>query len=158
MRRTRTVATLTALVSLAASYMILGAGPASAAGTVKIVAAYFDPIPNGPDPNTAAGRNQEYIVIRNSGSQGVALAGWVLHDVPRLGLTHRYVFPSFTLRPGRSVRVHTGPGTNSGTDLYWGEPDYVWGDDSDTATLQNRSGAVMSSCAWTVADTSPHFC
>ncbi len=145
------------LVALTAG-SFAGTSIAFASGTVKIAAAYYDPNPTGPDPDTNAGRNQEYIVIRNSGSRGVSLTGWVLHDVARAGVTNRYVFPSFTLRPGKSVRVHTGSGTNSATDLYWGKTVYVWGDDSDTATLQSRSGAVMSTCGWTATDTTPHFC
>jgi hypothetical protein len=124
---------------------------------VKITAAYYDPVPGGPDPDTNAGRNQEYILIRNSGSQRVTMTGWVLHDVPRAGTTNRFVFPSFVLRPGATVRVHTGSGTNTSTDLFWGSSVYVWGDDSDTASLV-KSGTTMSTCGWTTANSPPKFC
>ncbi len=132
--------------------------PAAAAGAVKITAAYYDPVPRGPDPDTNAGRNQEYIVIRNGGTTTMKMAGWVLHDVARLGVTHKFVFPAYGLKPGKSVRVHTGSGTNTATDLYWGETVYVWGDDSDTATLQNKAGTVMSTCSWGITSTVPHYC
>lgn len=158
MRKLHT-ATAVALVTLAATFTaVIPAAPASAGGPIKITAAYYDPVKNGPDPDTNTGRNSEYIVIRNGGSRNLALTGWVLHDVPRLGTTNRFVFPTFTLRAGKSVRVHTGSGSNNGADLYWGKTVYVWGDDSDTATLQNRTGSNVSVCSWGVASTSPHYC
>lgn len=150
------IATVLAAASIATTVTALSAAPAWAVGKVKITAAYFDPGP-GSDPDTNAGRNQEYIVIHNSGSRRVRMTGWVLHDVPRAGTTNRFVFPSFRLRPGATVRVHTGSGTNSSSDLYWRSSVYVWGDDSDTATLV-KSGTTMSTCGWTSTNSSPRFC
>jgi len=155
MRKLLAAALATATIATTAT--VFSATPASAAGPVKITAAYYDPNPGGPDPDTNAGRNQEYIVIRNSGSHRVTMTGWVLHDVPRAGSTNKFVFPSFSLRPGKTVRIHTGSGTNSSTDLYWGSSVYIWGDDSDTATLQ-KSGTTMSTCGWTTGSTPPKFC
>ena len=86
------------------------------------------------------------------------MGGWVLHDAPRLGTVNRFVFPRFTLRPGKLVRIHTGIGTNTRTDLYWGKTYYVWGDDADTATLQNKAGTIVSTCSWTSLGTSPKYC
>jgi hypothetical protein len=158
MRKVHT-ATAAALVTLAATFAaVIPASPASAGGPIKITAAYYDPVQNGPDPDTNAGRNTEYIVIRNGGSKSLPLTGFVLHDAPRLGSTNRFVFPKFTLRAGKSVRIHTGSGSNNATDLYWGKTVYVWGDDSDTATLVNRSGSNVSVCSWGVNSTSPHYC
>lgn len=158
MRWTRFISTLAVAVSLATGIANIGAPTASAASNVKITAAYFDPNPSGPDPDTNAGRDAEYIVIRNSGTRSIRLTKWVLHDAPRAGAVNKYVFPSFKLGPGKTVRVHTGSGTNNATDLYWGKTVYVWGDDSDTATLQDGSGKVVSTCHWGTADTSPHYC
>lgn len=146
------LATALATASIFATAAVDASTPALAAGRVKITAAYYDPGP-GSDPDTNYWRNQEYIVIHNSGSRRVRMTGWVLHDVPR-GTPNRFVFPSFRLRPGATVRVHTGSGTNSSSDLYWGSSVYVWGDDSDTATLV-KSGTTMSTCGWTSANSSP---
>src|SRR5438876_2831256 len=139
--------TLTVLGSVAVS-----APPALAASKVRITAAYYDPNP-GPDPDTNAGRNHEYIVIRNFRATKVALTGWILHDVPRAGTVNRFVFPKFVLGPGRVVRIHTGSGSNTRTDLYWGKTFYVWGDDSDTATLQNKARTVVDRRSWTSPNT-----
>ena len=157
--RKLTTAIAATLVTLAATVAaVVPAAPASAAGPVKITAAYYDPVPNGPDPGTNAGRNSEYIVIRNGGTKNIALTGFVLHDAPRLGTTNKFAFPNFTLRAGKSARIHTGSGSNNATDLYWGKTVYMWGDDSDTAKLHNRSGSNVSVCSWGVTSTSPHFC
>jgi len=145
--------TLTVLGSIAVS-----APPALAASKVRITAAYYDPNPGGPDPDTNAGRNHEYIVIRNFRATKLALTGWVLHDVPRAGTVNRFVFPKFALGPGKVVRIHTGSGSNTRMDLYWGKTFYVWGDDSDTATLQNKARTVVDRCSWTSANTSPAYC
>jgi hypothetical protein len=157
MRKCHAASVATVLTLSATFAVLIPPAPASAGGPVKITAAYYDPY-IGPDPDTNAGRNLEYIVIRNGGSRSIALTGFVLHDVPRTGSTNRFVFPKFTLRPGKSVRVHTGSGSNSSTDLYWGKSVYVWGDDADTATLQNKAGSNVSVCSWGTASTSPHYC
>lgn len=129
--------------------------PAVAGGGAKITAVYFDPGP-GPDPQSQL--NQEYVVIRNTTKHRLRMKGWKLHDIPRSGSVNTYRFPRFVLKPGKSVRIHTGKGSRTHSDLYWGLTYYVWGDDSDKATLQNRSGAVLSTCGWTAAAASPKFC
>ena len=144
------------LAVMAGALVLLSAAPALAA--IKIQTAYFDPY-RGPDPNTNAGRNKEYIVIRNTGSHAVSLTGWTLSDKARPTTpSHVYKFPRFTLGGGKSVRVHTGKGRNNRTDLYWGSNVYVWGDDSDTATLKNGRGAKVDSCSWGTRDSSPKAC
>lgn len=131
---------------------------ANALSPVRIYAAYYDPFV-GPDPATNDGRNQEYIVVRNYSSTSVKLTGWTLRDLARVSIPSSvYTFPAFTLKGGSRVRVHTGIGTNTATDLYWGLSYYVWGDDSDTATLKNASGTTVSTCSWLSTDTSPHYC
>jgi Lamin Tail Domain len=143
-----------------AALVLLPAGPASAAARVRITAVYYDPNSAGPDPATNAGRNQEYVVVHNSGTTTAGLGGWTLRDQPRpTSPSHVYRFPSsYRLRPGATVRVHTGKGSNTQTDLYWGLSFYTWGDDSDKATLKNGGGAIVDSCSWTAADHSPKFC
>lgn len=59
----------------------------------------------------------EYVCLKNDDTRPAAMGSWVLRNV----LGRSYNFPvGFTLAPGASVRVHTGAGTNSATDLYWG--------------------------------------
>lgn len=157
-RPSRQILAVTATLILATTMIVASPKIAQSASKARIYAAYYDPNTSGPDPDTNAGRNSEYIVIRNYSTVRVRMRGWVLHDVPRLGTVNRFVFPTFTLRPGKVVRIHTGTGANTRTDLYWGKTTYVWGDDSDTATLQNRAGTIMSTCGWTSTSTSPKYC
>ena len=125
---------------------------------VTITAAYYDPYV-GPDPDTNAGRNLEYIVIRNGGSHTVRLGGWTLRDLARTGqAAHVFRFPKFRLGAGKTVRIHTGTGSKTRSNLYWGSSTYIWGDDADRATLKNSGGTTMSTCSWGSSDTSPTFC
>jgi LysM repeat protein len=65
--------------------------------------------------------DQEALVIVNEGGP-VDLLGWSLRDeTGRL-----YVFPSLVLFQDGAVSVHTRPGTDSVTDLYWGQTSPVW--------------------------------
>jgi hypothetical protein len=57
-------------------------------------------------------------------------------------------FPRFTLRPGHTVKVHTGVGSRTRRDLYWGQDWYVWNNDGDTAKLRNRGGRLIDRCSW----------
>jgi endonuclease YncB( thermonuclease family) len=94
----------------------------------------------------------EYVDVTNEGSSLLDVSGWTLED--EAGYT--YTFPdSFTLGAGDTVRVHTGDGTDTQTDLYWGRGSSVWNDDGDTAYLyddnerladQQTSGSSGGSC------------
>ncbi len=85
----------------------------------------------------------EWVSVRNTGSAPVQLAGCTVSDAAN----HVYTFPSFVLAAGATVTVHTGPGTNSATDLYWGLGSSVWNNTGDTATLKRPDGTVISSLA-----------
>ena len=84
----------------------------------------------------------EMVTVANTGTTPVDLTGWRLHDQ---GGVHVFTFPAFTL-PGLSwVRIHTGAGTNSATDLFWGPGSDVWNNDGEIATLYDASGVQVSS-------------
>jgi len=88
--------------------------------------------------------NDEYVVIRNEGNVDVDLIGWKLKDEAN----HVFTFPSFTLKPGATVTVHTGSGTNTQTDLYWGKDRAVWNNDHDTAYLYDSSMNLIDQESW----------
>lgn len=64
---------------------------------------------------------EETLVIVNDGGP-VDLAGWSLRD----GAGHSYTFPSLMLFEGGAITLHTAAGTDSVTDLYWGQAEPVW--------------------------------
>jgi len=84
----------------------------------------------------------EAAFVFNSG-RAARLEGWTLSDAQ----DNVYTFPNLYLGTGGSVRVHTGSGSNSATDLYWGRDAPVWGEPGDVATLRDESGLVISTLA-----------
>lgn len=84
--------------------------------------------------------NGEWVEISNQGSENESLADWTLTDQQN----HTYTFQNFTLDAGYSVKVHTGAGNDSQTDLYWGRNSPVWNNDGDVASLRDASGAIMA--------------
>ena len=98
----------------------------------------------GRDTGSNASLNAEWVTIKNTSSRARTMTDWTLRDPEG----HVYRFPSFTLRAGRSVRVHTGDGRRDANDLYWGQENYVWNNSGDTAILRNRAGPRIDRCSW----------
>lgn len=84
--------------------------------------------------------NQEWIEISNQGSESQSLEGWTLSDSQK----HTYVFKNFTLKSQASVKVHTGVGDDTATDLYWNRKLPVWNNDGDEAILMDASGNMVA--------------
>ena len=122
---------------------LLAAAPTAAAATkVRIKAAYYDS--PGADTGSNNSLNAEYIVIKNYGSRGKVLTDWTLRDPDG----HVYTFPTFKLRAGRAVKVHTGSGSDTGRHLYSGEGWYVWNNTGDVAKLKKPGGTTVDRCQW----------
>lgn len=136
---------LTAAAALAMTGMV--AGPAQAANpTLHISKVYFDS--PGSDTGSNTSLNAEYVRIKNSSTtKSYTLTGFTLRDKAN----HVYTFKTFTLKPGTSVTVHTGKGTNTSSHVYWNKNWYVWNNTGDTATLKNASGTTVDSCTFTSA-------
>jgi hypothetical protein len=75
---------------------------------------------------------REYVTLENTGHTNADLRGWTLTN-PGSGITR--VLPAFTLRPGRSVRIHSGSGINDWNDVYLGRR-AMWGTHG-TAVVRN---------------------
>ena len=61
-----------------------------------------------------------------------------------------FTFPSFTLKAGASVTVHTGTGKASATNRYYGYTGrrYVWNNTGDTAYLRDSKRVLKDSWAF----------
>ena len=127
-------------------------GGTGATGGVTIHAVYFDS--PGSDDGSNASRDAEWVQLNNPTSSGKAIGGWTLRDAS----SHVFVFPSYTLAAGHSVKVHTGTGTDTSTDLYWGSGSYIWNNTGDTATLTNSSGGTVDTCSYTSSSDPEAFC
>ncbi|MER7794926.1 lamin tail domain-containing protein [Streptomyces sp. NPDC097640] len=134
---------LAAAVAAAASASVaLLPTEAQAAGSIHLYKVYYDS--PGSDNRSNSSLNGEYVQIKNSTSSAVQLKGYTLRD--NTGYT--YTFPSYKISAGKTVKVHTGKGTQSPGHVYWGRGSYVWNNDKDTATLRKPSGAVRDSCSY----------
>jgi micrococcal nuclease len=110
-------------------------GPVTHA-TVRVGAVRADP--PGDESQTP---NEEWVEVDNTGSAPVDLTGWGLRDESS---SHRFEFPDgFRLGGGATVRIHTGCGPATATDLFWCiTGSAVWNNDGDTAFLTDPSGNV----------------
>jgi hypothetical protein len=103
-----------------------------------------------PYPGVVAGDanaqvNAEYVVVKNTASRAKNVRGWFMREKK---LKRTFTFPGFTLCGGCSVKIHSGHGTNTATDLYWGRSAGAWVDSGDTAILHRASGLVQGSCVY----------
>ncbi|HEX8093838.1 lamin tail domain-containing protein [Jatrophihabitans sp.] len=135
---------LAAATVLSLTAVLFGAGPAEATNpTLHFSKAYVNS--PGSDTGTNYSLNGEYVVISNSSyTASYTLTGYTISDRS----AHVYRFRTFVLRPRASVTLHTGSGTNTSTNLYWGSRAYIWNNTGDTAYLKNSVGTLRDSCSW----------
>jgi hypothetical protein len=80
------------------------------------------------------------VEIANNGTSNISFTGWKLINMMK---AKTYPFPAgFSLIPGTTVKVHSGQGNDTSTDLY--NSKQVWGK-ADTAILKDASGKIVSS-------------
>lgn len=82
--------------------------------------------------------NAEAVVVANLGER-VNLAGWSIAD----GEGNKFTFPDLTLLASTEVKIHTGSGVNTTTDLYWGQTAARWGARGTVAYLRNPQGELV---------------
>lgn len=128
------------------------ASPAEAASAIQFGKIVYDS--PGSDTRSNIQINAEYVVIKNSARTSRSLKGWTVRDAQN----HVYTFGTFTLGPGKSVTLHTGRGTNTSTNRYWGQTWYVWNNTGDKATLRDAKGTTMDTCAWTSVGSGSKYC
>ncbi|MEV7617093.1 lamin tail domain-containing protein [Streptomyces sp. NPDC089799] len=133
---------LTAGTALTAAALLLVPGQATAAGTLRISKIWYDS--PGSDTRTNTSLNGEWVQITNGTATAVSLKGWTLNDASR----HTYTFGAFTLKPGKTVTVKTGRGTNTTSTLFQQRAAYVWNNDKDTATLRRANKTIHHTCAY----------
>lgn len=108
---------------------------ATSTATLKIVELQAD-APGSDRDNP----NGEWLEIANQGNEAVNLDRYSIKDEAN----HIYTFGAFTLKPGATVRLHSGQGRDTASALYWGlAGDSVWNNDSDTAFLRDAAGALV---------------
>lgn len=81
----------------------------------------------------------ETVILANLGDPA-RLAGWTLSD----GKSNRYTFPDVTVFQNADVALHTGEGTDTPSDLYWGQSAAIWGKTGTVAYLRDAGGKLVA--------------
>ncbi|VVB64556.1 Lamin Tail Domain protein [uncultured archaeon] len=84
--------------------------------------------------------NGEWVDIVNQGSAAQDLGGWTISTQHN----RTYAFKNLTLQAGASVKLHTGCGNDTATDIYWNKKMPIWNNNGDMATLKDASGNVVA--------------
>ncbi len=104
-----------------------------------------------PTPDTSPARLQidsvqgvgiqgsEKVRIIHTGGGAESLGGWKLEN----SAGKAYIFPMLRLFPGAAVTIHSGKGSDTVTDLYWGSDTTFW-QRGDTVTLLDAAGSVRT--------------
>ncbi|MFD4693259.1 lamin tail domain-containing protein [Streptomyces sp. NPDC058463] len=98
----------------------------------------------GRDNRSNRSLNAEWVEITNQSRRVVNLDGWTLRDEDG----NRYRFDDVRLAGRTTVRVHTGIGRDTRSDLFQDRRDYVWDNYSDTAVLRNDRGRTVDTDSW----------
>nr|WP_307680362.1 lamin tail domain-containing protein [Streptomyces sp. V4I2] len=98
---------------------------------VEISAVQYDS--PGRDDRSRRSLNKEWVELTNTTRRAVNLDGWTLEDEDG----HTYTFDAYRLDGRATVRIHTGEGRDTSTDLFQDRRNYLWDNNSDTATLRN---------------------
>ncbi|MFD1572066.1 lamin tail domain-containing protein [Halorubrum laminariae] len=81
--------------------------------------------------------NDEYVVFENTGNETLDLSGWTIEDEAG----QRYTVPEgFELAADETVTLHTGSGTSTTTELYWGSGSPIWNNGGDTVIVSTANG------------------
>jgi hypothetical protein len=142
---------LTAAAGVAAAVVGTAALPAAAADHHSDRAHYGSEVISGVQHDyrgrydrSERALNREWVDITNNGRWAVNLDGWTLSDEDG----HTYTFRDVRLGGRETVRVHTGYGRDSRSDLFWDRRASVWDTNRDTATLRNDRGRFIDDVSW----------
>ncbi|MFI1360230.1 lamin tail domain-containing protein [Streptomyces sp. NPDC020898] len=109
---------------------------------VEISAVQYDS--PGRDDRSNRSLNKEWVEVTNTTRHTVNLDGWTLEDASG----HTYTFDHYRLAGRATVRIHTGEGRDTRTDLYQDRRHYVWNNDRDKAPLRNDRGRFIDDESW----------
>lgn len=82
---------------------------------------------------------QEYVTFRNDGASELDISGWSVEDEGG----NTFTFPEETiLDEGDRVTLHSGDGTNTDSDCYWGSDRPMWRNAGDTIFVRDSDGGL----------------
>jgi hypothetical protein len=125
---------------------------ADAAGSVRLPRVYYDS--PGADTGTNANLDVECFTLTNHGMTAKTITGWTVRDPDG----HVYRFGTLRLGAGKTVKVHTGKGSDTTLNRYWGQNTYVWNNSGDKAILRNQLRVKVDVCSWSGIGTGVTAC
>ena len=86
------------------------------------------------------------VVLRNDGTGTADVGGWRLVDLK----DHVIIIPSgYSIPPGGTLRIYTGPGDSTATRYFDGKGQAIWNNSGgDTATLFDSSNEVVDTYSY----------
>lgn len=82
----------------------------------------------------------EYLEIHNASNDDIDMTGWFI----KAETGEKYDFPdNFTLQDGRRVKVWTGTGSDTASNLYWGSTEEIWVDHGNCAYLRDDNSTII---------------
>lgn len=98
-----------------------------------------DEIRENPPGRDSRHLDEEYVTLKNDGETVLDIAGWTVEDEAG----NSFEFPADTeLDPGERVTLHSGGGTDTTTDYYWGSDHPMWRNRGDTLLVRDREGVI----------------
>lgn len=86
--------------------------------------------------------NDEYVIFENTGTDTLDLSGWSVSD----DAGHTYTFSNdVSLAAGAAVTLHTGSGSDTASDRYWGSSSAIWNNGGDTISVTDDTGTLVAS-------------
>ncbi|WP_458209254.1 lamin tail domain-containing protein [Haladaptatus sp. NG-SE-30] len=114
--------------------------PSSGSGSIAVKSVHADA--SGSDTDNL---NDEYVVFENPGTAALDLTSYTVEDE----VAHTYQFPDgFSLDAGATVTLHTGSGTDTSTDLYWGSGSAIWNNSGDTVYVFDDTGTQVEAYSY----------
>ncbi|MBA7508641.1 hypothetical protein ES705_00573 [subsurface metagenome] len=83
--------------------------------------------------------NDEYVIIKNIGTDSVNIYGWTVKDSG----TSIYKFGSYIFEPASTIYLYTGSGKDGECKFYWGSSKPIWNNDHDTLYLRGKEGLLI---------------
>ncbi len=140
------------ILGLAVLGLVLTQMPAQASARMQFYEIWYNS--PGSDRGGTTSLDHEWVELHNTSASRITMTGWTLRD-PK---NHVFTFGTFTIKPHGFVKIHTGQGANTQTDLYWGKSWYVWNNTGDTAILRDGSGHQLDKCSYKGTSKGYVFC
>jgi endonuclease YncB( thermonuclease family) len=111
-----------------------GEGMWGSGGSIPLEITDLQIVPPGEEDGDLNAEWIEFGVVANG-----SLAGYAVED----DQGHRYEFPDEVFTMGQVFKLHSGPGTDSTTDLFWGSASPIWDNDQDCIYLLDGDDNVL---------------